>query len=230
MSSGAHEAEATIVGAREGARMLFGARSGLRSHLQTWRPFICPVDDVLRWVPKQATVFDIGCGAGLLPGLLVLRGHRASITGVDASPSAIALARDIAERFDGEPSLTFHVTATTVEWPAGPFDVVMMVDVLHHIPPAVQQSFVSDALARVAPGGRFVYKDMARRPLFHAAANRLHDLVIAREWIHYVDPNVVTSLATAAGLRPRHVSHHRQWWYAHDLLVFERPARTHTTT
>ena len=226
-------AAASSAGARAGAKSLFGDQPGLRARLQTLRPLICPVDDVLEWVPERATVFDIGCGAGLLPGLLALRRHQAAICGVDASPHAIAIARALADRVGTSterPPLEFNVTTSTDEWPSGPFGVVMMVDVLHHIPPSAQRPFVSAALARVAPGGRFVYKDMARRPVLHAVANRLHDLVVAREWIHYVDPHVIGTLANEAGLTPLHASHHRRWWYAHDLLVFERRAPAHETT
>lgn len=213
-------------GARAGARMLFGDRPGVRAHLQTLRPLICPVDEVLDWIPSHATVLDIGCGAGLLPGLLALRGHREAICGVDASPPAIALANDLSDRLSASHAarLSFRVTSTTDEWPVGPFGAVTMVDVLHHIPPRAQPGFIAAALARIAPGGRFVYKDMAKRPHLHAAANRLHDLAVAREWIHYVDPPLITALSKEAGLHLLHQSHHRRWWYAHDLLVFERPA------
>ena len=215
------------IDARTGAAVLFGDRPGLRARLQRWRPRICPVDDVLTWVPDEASVLDIGCGAGLLAGLLALRGHRSVICGVDASPSAIALANTLHTRLhqSGAVLPEFRETGSTDAWPDGPFGIVMMVDVLHHIPPDAQQPFVAAALERVAPGGRFVYKDMARRPHLYATANRLHDLAVAREWIHYVDPAVITALSQEAGLRPLHRSHHRRWWYAHDLLVFERPAQ-----
>lgn len=224
--------------ARADARRLFGVERGLRARLQEWRPLICPIDEVLAWIPAHASVLDIGCGAGLLPGLLALRRSTSTLTadappilGVDASVGAIAAAQALARRLaagagDGLPTAPpdFMVTTSVAQWPRGPMGAVMMVDVLHHIPPDAQLAFVQEALARVAPGGRFVYKDMARRPWLHAVANRMHDLLLARQWIHYVEPVVVISAAVQAGLVLVHRAHHRRWWYAHDLLVFERPA------
>lgn len=224
--------------ARADARRLFADERGLRARLQEWRPHICPIDEVLAWIPPSASVLDIGCGAGLLSGMLAVRRagvtpERPAILGVDASAGAIAAAQALARRLaagadGGVPPgpLDFAVTTSTAQWPRDPMGAVMMVDVLHHIPPDAQMPFLREALARVAPGGRFVYKDMARRPWLHAVANRLHDLLLARQWIHYVDPDAVAVAAAQAGFSLVHQSHHRRWWYAHDLLVFERPVVT----
>ena len=88
----------------------------------------------------------------------------------------------------------------------------------------------STNLADLIAGAPQISAVRLRRPVLHAVANRLHDLVVAREWIHYVDPHVIDTLANEAGLIPLHASHHRRWWYAHDLLVFERRAPAHETT
>ena len=65
-------------------------------------------------------------------------------------------------------------------------DVVMMIDVLHHVADPGQRAAILEALQRVADGGRFIYKDMCVRPRWRAAMNQLHDLLAARQWIHTV--------------------------------------------
>ena len=96
---------------------------------------------------------------------------------------------------------------------------------LHHVPVVAQQSAIVQAVANVPPGGTFLYKDIAPRPLWRAWMNRLHDLVMVREWIHYVHAETVVEWATAGGLTLRQREWIPQLWYGHDLLVFDRPAR-----
>jgi hypothetical protein len=52
----------------------------------------------------------------------------------------------------------------------------------------------------VKQGGMLLYKDMGRRPLWRAWANRLHDLLMVKEWIHYARLEDVVHWARAAGL------------------------------
>jgi len=208
------------------ARSLFAAEPGFRARLQEWRPAICPIEQVVAQVPPHSRVLDVGCGAGLVLGVLASLRPLAGGVGIDASAEAIGRAQRMTARMAGngteQPPLEFAVSADITDWPVGPFDVVLLVDVLHHVAPSAQRGFLEALLDRVRPGGRFIYKDMASRPLLHATANRLHDLLLAREHIHYVEPPVVQALAESRGFRLVHRRHTRQWWYAHDLLVFDK--------
>ncbi|HEX5259038.1 MAG TPA: methyltransferase, partial [Sphingomicrobium sp.] len=47
---------------------------------------------------------------------------------------------------------------------AGKFDLIVMCDVLHHIPPELRAEIVAAARRLLAPGGCFVFKDWERRP------------------------------------------------------------------
>lgn len=221
---------ATTVAVAQIARRLFAAEKGFRARLQEWRPAICPIEEVLLHVPPHSRVLDVGCGAGLVLGVLASLRPLTAGVGIDADAAAIGRARRMAERLTArnddlqgdQPPLEFALSENIADWPAGPFDVVLLVDVLHHVSPSAQRTFLEAVFARVRPGGRFIYKDMASRPLLYAIANRLHDLVLAREHIHYVEPSVVQAVAESHGCRLVHRRHVRQWWYAHDLLVFDK--------
>lgn len=214
----------------QAARALFAGEPGFRARLQEWRPQICPIEQVVAQVPLHSRVLDVGCGAGLVLGTLAMLRPLAAGVGIDASAEAIGRAQRMAERIPrleamsgrSRPPLEFVVSARIADWPADLFDVVLLVDVLHHVAPSAQRGFLEALLDRVRPGGRFIYKDMASRPLLHATANRLHDLVLARERIHYAAPAMVQALAEAHGCRLIERRHTRRWWYAHDLLVFDK--------
>jgi hypothetical protein len=97
-----------------------------------------------------------------------------------------------------------------------------MIDVLHHCPPAIQRTFFEAACDRVRPGGRLIYKDMCRSPLWMAWANRIHDLLKARQWNHYVPINDVEEWGAARGFRVIGSERINMHAYGHELLILER--------
>ncbi len=188
-----------------------------------YRPFICPFEDLVPYVPEGASVLDIGCGCGLFLLALAFAGKRIAGVGVDAAPDAIraaTLAARTAEIAKADSALSFESAARMEAWPAGQFDVVSLIDVLHHIPAAQQRAFVTAAVARVKPGGVLIYKDMCRRPVWRAWANRLHDLLLARQWIRYRDIGEVRDWAVSLGLVEQARLDFARFWYGHELCVF----------
>jgi len=108
--------------------------------------------------------------------------------------------------------------------PEGRFPVVSMIDVMHHIPPAFQRQAFDDALSRVAPGGVFLYKDMCDAPVWRAGMNRLHDLVMARQWIHYLPIERADEWAGDAGFATEVAEERAMFWYGHEIRLYRRPA------
>jgi 2-polyprenyl-3-methyl-5-hydroxy-6-metoxy-1,4-benzoquinol methylase len=204
---------------------LYSDAGALQRILAWGRPYICPFDPLLPWVPQGSLVFDIGCGAGLWLLTLAQAGRILGGVGCDTNASALATARAAAAHLasalppDG---LDFVCTERVQDWPDRQFDVVCLIDVLHHVPRALQDAFLLAALARVRPGGRLVYKDMADAPLPFAAFNALHDLVLARQVIRYLPIERAVAVLTAGGARVLHQDAWRRAFYAHELLVIER--------
>lgn len=204
------------------ARGLFRAAPlGVRL-IQPLRVRICPVEALLATVPDGAAVFDIGCGAGLLLGLLAPR--IASGVGVDAAAPAIAIARRMILPADQAARLSFAVAAEATAWPVGPFTVVSLIDVLHHVPASQQRAVVMAAAARVGSGGVLLFKDIPPRPRWRALMNRLHDLVMARQWVNHRSGDEVVAWLEDAGLQVEQRERHDRWWYVHELIIARRRA------
>lgn len=206
------------------ARRLYEAAPRRARTLQSLRPFICPFEDLLKWIPPRGRVLDVGCGAGLFLGLV--GSARPDVTGIgfDADASAIAAAEGMAGRHFPDGRIRFEHSAVGDAWPQGPFDVVGMIDVLHHIPPAAQREVIAAAFAHVGPGGLFVYKDMADKPFFRAWWNRLHDMLVARQWIHYRPVGEVEAWLRGMGAEIVERSSRALGLYGHELIVAKRPA------
>ena len=88
-------------------------------------------DEVLRLlgIAGPSTVLDLGCGEGFVLREVADRGFNADLTGVDRSAPAIASAR---ERVGGRATL-LEGDITDFDDNVGPFDTVMMLEVLEHL-------------------------------------------------------------------------------------------------
>lgn len=195
-----------------------------RRLLQQLRPLICPLEPLLAQMPGRARVLDIGSGTGALLLRAVKEDKVAEGLGIDVNKPALETARETWQAMrDGFPhaSLVFMPSDELPET-AGPWQVVTMIDVIHHVPRERQEAFLREAFRRVAPGGRMIYKDVCLRPWWKRAMNRLHDLVMARQWISEVPLEKVRLWAGQEGLEVVEEQHYGRLWYGHELLVLGR--------
>lgn len=96
------------------------------------------------------TCLDLGCGNGTLTA--ELRGRGLTVTGMDASPEMLALARE------RHPDLRFvEGDATTFELDE-PVDVVFSNAVLHWIDRGLHPAALAHVAAALRPGGQFVFE------------------------------------------------------------------------
>ena len=149
--------------------------------------------------------------------------------GFDAASNAIDIARDASSKGKDTKIVDFLHLSVEADWPEGEFGVVSMIDVIHHIDPKEQRKAIEQAVSRVAPGGLFLFKDIGVKPHWRAWANRLHDLVLARQWIHYVSSDDLVAWVRKAGLEEQHRETINMFWYGHELFVFRRPQQTANT-
>ena len=216
---------AAPMGAGELARRLYAEGPALTRFIQHHRHRICPLDLLVEQVPMGSRVLDVGCGGGLLVAHLAASGRAAKAHGIDASKPAIEIAQAMAARLGSVApgaSVRFEHREVQEGLPEGQFDAVCLIDVLHHVPAKAQEQAFMDAASRVRPGGVFIYKDMADGPIWCSGMNRLHDLVMAKQWIRYVPIERAEEWGKNAGLRLERSEDVRMLWYAHELRVFRR--------
>ena len=140
---------------------------------------------------------DVGCGAGLLAEPLARMG--AAMTGVDAAPENIAVARAHAEGV----GLAIDYRAGGVDSVPGTFDLVTCMEVIEHV--ADRQAFVAGLAARLAEGGLLVMSTPNRTPLSRLALITIGEGagMIPRgthDWQQFLTPEELTELLAGAGL------------------------------
>jgi 2-polyprenyl-6-hydroxyphenyl methylase/3-demethylubiquinone-9 3-methyltransferase len=105
-------------------------------------------DECSRTPLAGKSALDVGCGAGLLAEPLARLG--AKVTGIDAAPELIAVARDHA----AAQGLAIDYRAGDVQTLEGRFDLVTSMEVIEHV--ADPAAFLKALAARLAPGGLLV--------------------------------------------------------------------------
>ena len=105
-------------------------------------------DECSRTPLEGKRALDVGCGAGLLAEPLARLG--ATVTGIDASPEVIEVARQHAAR----QGLAIDYRAGDVQALEGEFDLMTAMEVIEHV--ADPAAFVKALARRLAPGGLLV--------------------------------------------------------------------------
>ncbi len=109
-------------------------------------------------------VLEVGCGFGLFGCYFSARDPEVQWQGLDLNEHRIDMARRAAARLE-LPNAQFAVAdAREVLALDAEFDAVVMMDLLHHIPDDAKRQLLDTVLARLAPGGVLVIKDVTRRP------------------------------------------------------------------
>ncbi|MCZ4343181.1 bifunctional 2-polyprenyl-6-hydroxyphenol methylase/3-demethylubiquinol 3-O-methyltransferase UbiG [Sphingomonadaceae bacterium G21617-S1] len=142
---------------------------------------------------------DVGCGAGLLAEPLARMG--AVVTGIDAAPENVAVAKLHAEK----QGLAIDYRAGGVEALAGEtFDLVTSMEVIEHV--ADPSAFVAALADLLAPGGIMILSTPNRTPLSKLALITVGEGLGmvpkgTHDWQKFLNPDELAALVEAAGLR-----------------------------
>jgi len=154
-------------------------------------------DECKRTPLEGKTALDVGCGAGLLTEPLARLG--AKVTGLDAAPELIAVAREHAA---GQ-GLEIDYRASEFEALQGQFDLITCMEVIEHV--ADPEAFVKALAKRLAPGGLLILstpnRTAASRLLLVGAAEAVGAIPKGtHHWDDFVTPEELGALLAGAGL------------------------------
>jgi 2-polyprenyl-3-methyl-5-hydroxy-6-metoxy-1,4-benzoquinol methylase len=114
---------------------------------------------VRAWTDARS-ILEVGCGDGLATEQIRRAFPRASITGIDVQP-------EVGKGFRGDRTGLTFLTSDLRGFAGrnrGQFDLVVICDVLHHVPPPDRLDLLRNASLAVRDGGGIVIKDWERRP------------------------------------------------------------------
>lgn len=166
----------------------------------------CVVDALLDAAPGARRVLDVGGGPGTYARELARRGVACVVFDV---AEVVAL---MAPRFADTPLVTYEGGDLREELPDGPFDVVLIANVVHIFGPETGRSLVARAARSIAPGGvlalfDFVSGRSARAALFAVnmlvatAEGRTYREAELRQWCEGAGTSNARALAASAAPR-----------------------------
>jgi 2-polyprenyl-3-methyl-5-hydroxy-6-metoxy-1,4-benzoquinol methylase len=113
------------------------------------------VDRLQVWVPQPRRILEVGCGEGAMTERLSAAYPAATVTGTDITPRIGRLFRGDGARVT---FLRKSVEDVARDEPAS-FDLVVLCDVVHHMPSLDRQPLLSAIGRAVAEGGSLAVKD-----------------------------------------------------------------------
>lgn len=124
-------------------------------------------------VPSAGRILEIGCGHGLFCTYLALTGRDRTVVGVDIDRAKIGQAQRVGEQFAGG-RLRFS-TATSGAVEPGPWDAIVVIDMLYLLPADEQRALLLSAAAELAPGGVLLIKEMGTAPAWKVRWNTVQE-------------------------------------------------------
>lgn len=129
---------------------------------EAYRSIFIDLDDwaaQLRTVcPSPRRILEVGCGEGAMTERLTIAFPNAVIDAIDITPR-------LGRLFSGDPSrVNFREEYVEDRLAANPqpYDLILLVDVLHHVPPEAQESLLASVRQLLSPNGVFAIKDWER--------------------------------------------------------------------
>ncbi|MFN2607705.1 MAG: methyltransferase domain-containing protein [Acidimicrobiales bacterium] len=201
------------------------APPAVRAHVRV-RWFTCPLPAVEAQLPAGGRVLEVGCGHGLLSLLAAVSDPERSVVGVDVDERKIPHARAAAARARERGATVDIRVAPPGKLPDGPWDAVVVVDVLYLLHRDVSRRLLAEGAARLVPGGVLAVKEMALAPRWKFRWNQVQELLAVKALgitvggqTTYVDPREMGDWMAAEGLDVRHLPLSKGYPHPHHLVV-----------
>jgi 2-polyprenyl-3-methyl-5-hydroxy-6-metoxy-1,4-benzoquinol methylase len=176
------------------------------------RKLIYPYKIVLKHIPFEAIILDIGCGdSHIMDDNNKINFN--SYTGIDPKIKKEFLNNNI------------KILRQTIEEnleKINLFNCVIMIDVMHHIHKNQQEIIINTILRKLSPGTIFIYKDISTRNKFLGVMNFLHDLLYNFNIINYYNSKkIIKIISNNKSFSYKHF-YKRILWFDHEFLIIKK--------
>lgn len=140
-------------------RQIFGPYE--RSISELYRSIFVDLNALVHQIREWTTavnILELGCGEGAIVERVVKEFPKAYITGIDIVPGVGRMFQGDRKRVTFKQQAINDFTAENL----GAFDLLLVCDIMHHIPWELHKEILMDARKTLKPGSCLVLKDWAR--------------------------------------------------------------------
>lgn len=211
--------------AYEALDLYAGAPKGDRFHVKV-RWLTCPIGALEKQVPRSGRILDVGCGHGLVSLYLAVCAPDRDIVGIDIDRHKIDLATAAAARLgEGAGSVAFEAVESGV-LPDGPFDAVVITDVLYLLGGEARRSLIDACIDRLGPEGSILIKETDTVPRWKAELAGFQEWVSTRvtritagDQIDYASSDEFVAQLEGRGLQVRRARMDQGYVHPHVLVA-----------
>jgi 2-polyprenyl-3-methyl-5-hydroxy-6-metoxy-1,4-benzoquinol methylase len=188
-----------------------------------YRPYICPFDDLINELEGQSPrIMDIGCGSGQFCLLLAEFTKAKALKGIEVSQELVNNANTLLSGYKDRIPYDFRFyNGTDLPDDIASYDVIFLVDVLHHVPRKQQEKFIRNIYEKMGKGSVLLLKDIdAGSPLVFF--NKMHDLIFAREIGNELSFAAISEMAKQIGFTIESVKTKTLYVYPHYLIKLRK--------
>lgn len=186
----------------------------------SYRPYICPFNELLETIPENEKVFDVGCGSGMFLFLVNKFRNPSQLYGIEIDERLIENAKDL---FVGEKSKsTFSVfDGEVIPEQMKDYNYITLIDVLHHVPLDKQQQFLIEIYNKMSKNSTLILKDInSNNPFF--VWNKIHDFVFSGEIGNEPNPTSLMKLLQNVGFEIESINYKMMFLYPHFTLICKK--------
>lgn len=186
----------------------------------SYRPMVCPFDDLLDIIPEQESVFDIGCGSGMFLSLVATYKNPEKVYGIEIDDKLIENAKKIFKNIN-VPSEFKKYNGNTLPQEINSYKYIVLIDVLHHIPKQNQFSFLKNIYDMMNEESILIIKDIDRKNPLHYW-NKIHDMIFSGEIGNEPNSLELQNELTNMGFKEITKSYRTMLLYPHFTLICQK--------
>lgn len=180
------------------------------------------IADVKQSVPDATSILEVGCGEGAICQRLQEKYPASQVTGIDITPN-------VGRLFQGSQDRVRFINSTIQDYApqaSGIHDLILIADVLHHVPWSMHDEFLQHVTQTLAPDGWLIIKDWERRLNPIHALGYFSDRVLTGDKIRYgrLDDLKEIAIRTCGSESIQKVARYKPW--PNNVALFLRPKVT----